>query len=390
MQMAPRVSVIMANWNGAAHLAAALASLRRQTLTDWEVIVSDDGSHDGSVGIVQGIAAADARVRLVQSGQATGPAAARNRALDVATGDWIAILDSDDLMHPTRLARLLAAAAHMQADIIADDMLFFGARPGSGGRTLLQPLALSAPMVVDAALWVRSGADTPGLPPLGYLKPLIRRTTLAGLRYDPSLRVGEDFDLILRLLVRGARFAVVPDPMYLYRRHGASISHRLSLPVVRAMIAAQAGLPPQSGPVATALAQRRRGLVRLADYEALVAAIKARQTGRALAALVRRPGLAAMLARSLRERLARPAHPPGPAAGDLALLLAAPGTPAPEDGMVLHLPHPPEPGLAWPVPPAPIAARLTALSERHHLRPRPADAAGEWAMWLVPPVADTA
>jgi succinoglycan biosynthesis protein ExoO len=96
----PSVSVIMANYNGAAHLAEAITSVQRQSLWDLKIIVSDDASTDDSVRVVVGLAAEDHRIRIVRSDRNGGPAAAHNRALAVARGEWIAIMDSDDLMHP--------------------------------------------------------------------------------------------------------------------------------------------------------------------------------------------------------------------------------------------------------------------------------------------------
>ena len=80
----PTVSIVMANYNGAAHLADAIGSAQSQSLRDLEIIVSDDASSDDSVRIVKQFIAEDPRIRLVHSHQNGGPAAARNRALAMA------------------------------------------------------------------------------------------------------------------------------------------------------------------------------------------------------------------------------------------------------------------------------------------------------------------
>src|SRR5258707_15861088 len=90
---APFVSVIMANYNGAAHLADAIGSAQSQSLRDLEIIVSDDASTDDSLEIVTPLMAEDRRIRLVQSPHNGGPAVARNRALALAQGEWIAVMD---------------------------------------------------------------------------------------------------------------------------------------------------------------------------------------------------------------------------------------------------------------------------------------------------------
>ena len=71
------------------------------------------------------MAARDKRLLLLSPAGNMGPAAARNRCIEAARGRWIAVLDSDDLMHPDRLARLVAAAERDNADIVADDLLIF-------------------------------------------------------------------------------------------------------------------------------------------------------------------------------------------------------------------------------------------------------------------------
>ncbi|MCU0906000.1 MAG: glycosyltransferase [Rhodobacteraceae bacterium] len=392
--MAPLVSIIMANYRGAAHIGAAIASVQGQTLADWDLIVSDDGSPDDSVAIVEAAASRDPRIRLVRADRPSGPGAARNRALDHARGAWIAICDSDDLMHPDRLARLLAAAEAGAADLVADDMVFFGAQPGTGGRTLLQPLDLRAPMDVTAETWVRAALNTGGLdrgslPSLGYLKPMIRRAWLDGVRYDPALRVGEDFDLVLRVLLAGARFVVLPDPLYLYRRHAGSVSHRLSVPVVAAMIAAQARLPGQTGAVADLLAQRQAGLDRQLAFERLVAAIKARKAGAALSEVALRPSLLRLLMRSTAEALSRRRRRVAPAVQtlrpDLSLHLgpAAPGAAGASATRAMAVPPLPAPGQAWDTPPALPVAMLGALAETNRLTLAQVDDAAAWARWHV-------
>jgi succinoglycan biosynthesis protein ExoO len=145
----PVVSVIMANFNGGAHLADAIRSAQNQTLRDIEIIVSDDASSDDSVAIVTQLQAADQRIVLLQSDRNEGPAAARNRALGAAKGEWVAILDSDDLIHPKRLATLVELAERDKADIIADDLVEFYADNSRPSRALLGGQAGTDPAWVD-------------------------------------------------------------------------------------------------------------------------------------------------------------------------------------------------------------------------------------------------
>lgn len=103
----PRCSIIIPTFNCLPFLDPALSSVRMQGLQDIEIIVIDDGSSDGSRDWLRAEAARDPRLILVESDRA-GPSAARNKALGVARGRFIALLDADDLWWPGKLARQLA------------------------------------------------------------------------------------------------------------------------------------------------------------------------------------------------------------------------------------------------------------------------------------------
>ena len=220
------------------------------------------------------------------------------------------------------------------------------------------------PMTLTTALYLRANGGDPALPSFGYLKPVIRRGTLAGRRYDPALRIGEDYDLVLRLLIEGARFLLLPDPLYAYRRHAGSISHRLSVETVGAMLAAHRALPPLSDPEARAAAAAvDRQLSRSLRYERLVADLKARRWTRALPRLAD-PAMLVRLAGSLRDRRRRAVAAQG--CRDASVPLGP-------------LPDLPPPGQPWASPPAPAAARIAALAPMGGLPP----GAPGWALWLA-------
>lgn len=372
------ISIIMANYRGAAHLDAAIASVLRQTHADLELIVADDASPDHSVAVIRDWMRRDPRVRLIESAINAGASAARNRALEAARGAWVAIMDSDDICHPDRFARLLAAAQQSGATMVADDMLFFSETADGAGRTLLQPLALAAPRGLDAATLLASDLPESGLPPFGYLKFLIAREAIGALRYDEELRIAEDFDFYLRLLGAGARALLLPEPMYLYRRHSASLSHRLSGDAIARMLRAQQAAAEGGGPLAPLLAARTRHLRRQLGFQRLVAAIKRRDPVGASAQLLRRPGLIGELGRSLRERRARRGAGAAGARSPRPLVLSATGA-AP-----LDLPRLVAPGQPWARPIAPLCAELSRLASAHALEIEAIGPEGLWFLWLVP------
>jgi succinoglycan biosynthesis protein ExoO len=243
-QKPPKVSVIMANHNGAAYLADSIASVQKQSLKDIEIIVADDASTDRSIEITRELLARDPRIRLLTSDRNTGPASARNRALDAARGEWIAVVDSDDLIHPTRLSALVAAAERSGADIIGDDLLIFDGNHGFRPKPLLTGAWARRPFWVSACDYLRLNRLYGRGPILGYVKPVIRASLLAAnsARYNEALWVGEDYHFVLALLRAGAKFLIIPQLSYFYRKHTASVSHRLRADTLQALKAADVAL----------------------------------------------------------------------------------------------------------------------------------------------------
>ena len=283
----PAISVIMANYNCAPYLSDAIRSVQNQQLHNIEIIVSDDASNDQSVDIVIRLMAGDSRIRLLRSDQNRGPAAARNRAIDAAAGEWIAIMDSDDLMHPERLAMLKNAAIRDGADLVADDIreFFDDLRPA---RRLLQGKWASGPFWMDILDFARLNNPYGAGPALGYLKPLIRSSifTTEKVRYDETLTIAEDYNLIFRLLLIGKTMRVYPIPWYYYRKRRGSISHRLNKNALEAIKKADLELLGQVSAenqrLARTIASRIRSIESAAAYEELLSALKGRHWFKAL------------------------------------------------------------------------------------------------------------
>jgi glycosyltransferase involved in cell wall biosynthesis len=293
------VSVIIANHNGETFIADAVRSACRQTLRNIEIIVSDDASTDASVKIVERLIAEDNRIRLVRSDVNGGPAAARNRALDIARGEWISILDGDDLMHPTRLQSIIEEARKSGADIAADDLLLFDSSRQASPQALFSGRWAKSPQWVSPEEYVLTNNLYGRGPALGYLKPVIRRSVIAQhkLRYDERLTIAEDYDFIFRLLMAGATFRTLPNIGYFYRRHSGSVSHRLSSDALQRIADAEAGWAkrwPQAL-LQGALRARERSIRRAIAFDRLVLQIKARQMGAAVRTAMADPAAALLL-----------------------------------------------------------------------------------------------
>lgn len=396
------VSVIMSNFRGTRWLPQAMASVLAQSHRNLELIIVDDASGDDSVAVIRSAMASDPRIRLIECPMNLGPAGARNLALDAASGTWVAIIDSDDLIHPARLERMVQAACRLGVDGVADDMIFFGDTPVAGGRTLMQSLRLTAPQPLSLVDFIASDNAGSGLPPYGYLKPLIRRAAMGSLRYDPTLRVGEDFDLYARLIAKGLSITLIPDAMYLYRRHSASLSHRLSTEVLVPLTAAHAALersvPNKDPRLSAALRHRRDALTWALLYSQLVTALKRGNAAAVFQLLSRHPRLVKPVWQSLKERLARNrVHSLAAEKSPLTLVLAAddvqlpPGmmaTLAP-DARRITVPKVAPPGEASTAPLAPLAAELSELSCRYLLDVLAVGPEGRHAVGMVPAALQT-
>jgi len=214
----PSVSVIIPAYNAAFTLERAVQSALSQTGVTLEIVIVDDGSHDETWDIICRMAKADRRIRTARHEANQGPSAARNRALGLATGDWIAILDADDSFAPGRLSRLLRQAEDSGADLIADNQQLFDQASGK-----LLGLAFPPPWMgtgKPVSLVDLAKMDMPGeypVLPIGYLKPIIRREFIRsnGLVYDVNISIGEDFLFYVKSLLCGGKLFLTPEAAYL-------------------------------------------------------------------------------------------------------------------------------------------------------------------------------
>lgn len=305
----PTVSVIVANYNGAAYLADAIRSIQQQTLRNLELIVSDDGSQDDSVAIVTRMMADDPRIRILRGDRNRGPAAARNAALAVANGTWIAVMDADDLMHPERLEKLVDWARRDGAELAADNLVEFFARSSWRPRPFLTGKWAAAPFWIDFAGYIRQNIFFGRGPQLGFLKPVFQGSLLQQCRYDETLRIGEDYDLVVRILARGRKLRIYPEPLYFYRKHRQSLSDRgMNLAAIEALRAVNVRLLDQVAATGdqsaiAAVKARMHSIDTAMLLQKLVEALKAGQWRDSLRIAFTRPRVAALLRIQIRIRL---------------------------------------------------------------------------------------
>jgi len=315
----PCVSVVMANYNGERHLEAAALSVLGQSCRNLELLIVDDASTDGGLAIAERLESQDARVRVLRQPANAGPAAARNRGLAEARGRWIAVHDSDDLAHPSRLERLVAEAETSGADIIVDNMVVFYDDGGTASHRFLKSRGPLAKAWISAPDYIESGALFTKRPAFGPLKPVLRASSLraSGLQYDERLKIGEDFDLVARCLLAGLTLRLDSCPYYFYRKHGASISHRLKSEEILAMQRAAASLPPGDGSTRLRQAARRyqASLKTAFAFSQAIEAMKQRRVSVALRTLIGEPRAMLKLSLPIGARLRRLRRAIAPALG---------------------------------------------------------------------------
>jgi glycosyltransferase involved in cell wall biosynthesis len=208
------VSVIMPAYNVAPYIGEAIRSVVAQTMPDWELLITDDGSTDGTAAAVRAAAGGEPRVRLIE-GPNEGVSAARNTAFAQATGEFIALLDGDDIWDPTFLETQLAIlAANPEIDVITGNgWLLGGPHSGQPARPFPDP----RPEPTFATILADENAV--------FIMSVMRRRVFAEIGgFDASLRTNEDYEFWLRAAHAGFRFHRNDRPLGQYRRRSDSAS----------------------------------------------------------------------------------------------------------------------------------------------------------------------
>jgi glycosyltransferase involved in cell wall biosynthesis len=208
-----RVSVLLPLYDGEAYIREAVDSVLAQTHRDFELLILDDGSRDGSLAIVQDFARRDPRVRVIAR-ENRGLTATLNELLAAADGELVARMDADDVCLPDRFARQIAfLAEHPEVVCVGGDAEMIDEQ----GRFLT---VLRLPE--DDAEIQRQALV--GYAPLFHPAAMIRRRVLVAIGgYRKEYWPAEDLDLWLRLGEAGA-LANLPGPVLRYRLHADSIS----------------------------------------------------------------------------------------------------------------------------------------------------------------------
>ena len=213
MSRKPRISIIVPTYNTPeAMLREMLDSVCNQIYPEWELCVADDGSTEARVAqVLREYAARDSRIKLDIAESNGGVSRASNRALAMATGEMTILVDHDDILEEQALFRVAEAAVIDQPDMVYSDEVQITVDGGLACKFVYRP-AFSLeylrghPYIVHLA---------------GFRTALLRE--IGG--FDESLRISQDYDLILRVVERARRIVHIPEILYRWRIHPTSAGH---------------------------------------------------------------------------------------------------------------------------------------------------------------------
>lgn len=212
--MKPTVSVLMPVYNNASTLPLALASLIAQSFTDWECVIVDDGSTDGSEEVLA--TWQDERIRFMRFSENCGRGAARQAALTAAAGDFIAFLDGDDWVFPEKLERQVAVFKdHPDAAVV------------SAAMAIVSPdnllVAVRGP-VAD----IVGTASRPSQMSVPFAPSMVRAGIAKSIGFDPSFPIAEDTDFMVGVLL-GRKYVFLSEPLYAYTEHSSVTFEKVAL-----------------------------------------------------------------------------------------------------------------------------------------------------------------
>ncbi len=217
------VCIIIAAKNAGDTISRAITSALAEP-NAAEVVIVDDGSTDDTAAVARAADDGTGRLNVIRFEVNRGPSAARNHAISISRSPLLAVLDADDFFLPGRLRQLLSEDGW---DLIADNIAFIDAAQAATPYAGFKQFAPS-PQFIDFAGFVEGNISRRGAlrGEIGFLKPLMRRAFLDehGIRYNETLRLGEDYDLYARTLILGARYKIIKSCGYAAVVRGSSLS----------------------------------------------------------------------------------------------------------------------------------------------------------------------
>lgn len=206
------VSIVMPAYNAQDYIQEAIQSVLQQTYTEWELLVIDDASSDRTAEIVNQLVRKDSRVHYIKNKANIGAAESRNRGVELAKGQWIAFLDSDDCWHPDKLKRQLDLAEKHRAEFVFSGSAFMN----KDGRRLEYYLAV--PEQISYSQLLKQNI-------ISCSSVLIKKSLIADFPMKHAEDMHEDFAVWLQILKnRNLQAFGINEPLLIYRITAASKS----------------------------------------------------------------------------------------------------------------------------------------------------------------------
>jgi len=206
----PLLSVIMPVYNGEKYLSETIESILNQTFTDFELLILNDNSTDGTQAIIENYQQKDSRIKVIVKEANVGPANLRNEGFSLSKGEYIALMDADDIALPTRFEKQVQVLnAKPEVGVCGTWFTFFG---GKKDKTVRQP-ENHAKIKVSFLSSCSIGNPT----------VMVRKSALGAYRFENQYVPVEDYDLWSRMIT-ATDFYIVQESLLKYRQHDSNIS----------------------------------------------------------------------------------------------------------------------------------------------------------------------
>ena len=213
MRENPKVTVLMAVRDAGPYLGDAVDSILRQSFEDFEFLIVDDASTDGSAAIAESYR--DPRIRLERTGRSLGLAECLNRAMALARGEFVARMDADDVSLPSRLEKQVAhLQSHPECAVVGVKMELMS--PGGEPLGSWQEDDLTTTFEEIRRQLPKGNC-------IAHAGVMVRTDVLRRYRYRPR-RSAQDYDLWLRMCADGTRIEKLDERLLMYRCHPDSVS----------------------------------------------------------------------------------------------------------------------------------------------------------------------
>lgn len=233
MNSRPLVSVIIPCFNSAAFVAEAIESVLAQSYQNLEIILVDDGSSDGTIGVIEEYARNYERVHLIQRGVSSGrPGVARNAGLERASGEFVCFLDADDYWSPSRVETLLRLLLEHEDCVAAFHDIELVDEQGRFIERYLEKFSIEAKKYLswaggsvyrcDRQFFIFQSIHYGAIHTISVMIAA-DRLGRQQLRFDSRYRIGEDTDLWIRLGLAGP-IVYLDEVLASYRQHPKSIT----------------------------------------------------------------------------------------------------------------------------------------------------------------------